>query len=277
MCYKHYRYTPVFTHEHEFVEILCVYDGSADVVIQGIPHKLKTGDFLIIPPGTEHSIGIFDDSIAFNIIVRASNFKSIFFPMIADNSALSSFFSHVMFKRTHGNFLIFHTGTDEETNDEEIKETLQKLFVEYLGRSPYRSTFMNTYLNLLFVQLLRNHENHIESVLTKANASDETVAIMEYLNRNYVTVTLTEAADHFGFSPSHFSTMIKESTGRTFVQIIKEIKLTQACRALKETDLSIAGICELVGYENPEHFMRTFKKAYGITPGQYRKQEKHYL
>lgn len=94
--------------------------------------------------------------------------------------------------------------------------------------------------------------------------------IMNYLNRNYQTVTLSEAAEHFGFSTSHFSTLIKEGTGRTFLQIIKEIKLTQACRALKETPLSIASIYELVGYENPEHFMRTFKKAYGMTPGQYR-------
>lgn len=35
MLYKHYRYTPVFSHEHEFFEILCVYDGTADTTIQG--------------------------------------------------------------------------------------------------------------------------------------------------------------------------------------------------------------------------------------------------
>lgn len=38
MLYKHYRYTPVFSHKHEFFEILCVYDGTADTTIQGIRH-----------------------------------------------------------------------------------------------------------------------------------------------------------------------------------------------------------------------------------------------
>ncbi|MFR6136268.1 MAG: helix-turn-helix domain-containing protein [Blautia massiliensis (ex Durand et al. 2017)] len=36
---------------------------------------------------------------------------------------------------------------------------------------------------------------------------------------------------------------------------------------MRETSLSISSICELTGYENPEHFMRLFKKTYGMTPG----------
>ena len=96
--------------------------------------------------------------------------------------------------------------------------------------------------------------------------------ILNYLNHNYQTATLSDTAAHFGYSVSHFSTLIKEGTGQTFLQIIRSIKLNQACRPLRETTLSIPAIRELVGYETPEHFMRTFKKAYGMTPGEYRKQ-----
>lgn len=266
---KHLRYTPEFTHEHEFFEIFCIYNGSADVKIQGVRHQLHTGDLLIIPPGTTHSVGIFDDSTAFNIIVKASTFQSTFFPMIANDSALSQFFSHVLFQKTEGNYLIFHAGEDAM-----IRTTLQDLYIEYLGHGKYSTTFMNTILILLWAQLLRYHENDIESILTKSYSGAAITEILDYLTKHYQTVSLHEAADHFGFSASHFSTLIKEGTGRTFVQIIKEIKLTQACRALTETPLSIASICELVGYENPEHFMRTFKKVYGMTPGQYRKEHR---
>ena len=72
---KHYRYTPVFSHEHEFFEILCVYDGTAHTAIQGIEHTLHTGDICIIPPHTTHSVGIFDDSVAFNILGHAAAFS----------------------------------------------------------------------------------------------------------------------------------------------------------------------------------------------------------
>ena len=265
---KHYRYTPVFSHEHEFFEILCVYDGTVHTTIQGISHVLHTGDICIIPPHTKHSVGVFDDSIAVNILVRGSTFQSTFFQTLTADSSLAQFFAHVLYHKTEGNFLIFHAG-----NDNIVIEFLENLFIEYLGHEKYSYTFLNSMLVLFWAQLLRYHENHIESILTKDTSGSSMTEILNYLNRNYQTVTLSDTAAHFGYSVSHFSTLIKEGTGRTFLQIIRDIKLNQACRALRETSLSIPAICELVGYETPEHFMRTFKKAYGMTPGEYRKRQ----
>ena len=127
---------------------------------------------------------------------------------------------------------------------------------------------------IFWAMLLRFHENDIESILTKDSTGNSVTEILNYLNRHYQSVTLREAAKHFGYSTSHFSTLIRESTGRTFLQIIRDIKLNQACHALRETSLSNLAICELVGYESPEHFMRTFKKTYGMTPGEYRKKNR---
>ena len=266
MLSKHYRYSPIYVHEHEFFEILCIYDGTAHTTIQGISHTLHTGDICIIPPHTKHSVSIFDDSVAFNILVRSSTFQSSFFQTLTADSALAQFFAHVLYRKTEGNFLIFHTGTDNI-----VMESMENLYIEYLGHEKYNYTFLNSMLVLFWAQLLRYHENDIESILTKDTAGSSMTEILNYLNHNYQTITLSDTAEHFGYSVSHFSTLIKEGTGRTFLQIIRDIKLNQACRALKETTLSIPAICELVGYETPEHFMRTFKKAYGMTPGEYRK------
>lgn len=266
MLSKHYRYTPVFTHEHEFFEIMCIYDGTVQTTIQGIPHTLQKGDVCIIPPHTRHSVGIFDDSIAINILVRTSAFQSTFFQTLTADSALSQFFTHVLYHKTEGNFLIFHTG-----NDKIVMKSVEKLFIEYLGHEKYSYTFLNSMLILFWAKLLRYHENDIESILTRETTGSSMTEILNYLNQNYQTATLKDAATHFGYSSSHFSKLIKEGTGRTFLQIIRDIKLNQACRALRETTLSIPSICKLAGYETSEHFMRTFKKAYGMTPGEYRK------
>lgn len=263
---KHYRYTPEFTHKHDFFEILCIYDGTVSNQIQGIHHTLHTGDICIIPPNTQHSLGIFDDSLAFNIIVRASTFQSTFFQSLAADSALAKFFSHVLYQKTEGNFLIFHTGEDAR-----IRSTLEDLYIEYMLHARYRSAFLNAQLMMLWARLLRYHENDIESILTKSSGNSSISEILNYLSQNYRTATLHDTAAHFGYSTSHFSTLIREGTGRTFLTIIKELKLSQASRALRETSLSISSICELTGYENPEHFMRLFKKTYGMTPGEYRK------
>lgn len=266
MVRKHFRYTPEFIHEHDFFEILCVYDGSADNQIQGIRHVLNTGDICIIPPNTQHSLGVFDDSLAFNIIVRASTFQNTFFQSLTADSILAKFFSHVLYQKTEGNFLIFHAGEDPC-----ILSTLEDLYLEYIHHDSYCSTFLNAQLMMLWAQLLRYHENDMESILTRSAGNTAIPEILNYLNQNYRTATLHDTAEHFGYSTSHFSTLIKEGTGRTFLTIIKELKLSQASRALRETSLSISSICELTGYENPEYFMRLFKKTYGVTPGEYRK------
>ena len=252
MLYKHYRYTPEFIHEHEFFEILCIYDGQAHTSIQGIEHTLHKGDVCIIPPHTKHSIGIFDDSIAFNILIRGSTFQSTFFQSLTEVSALAHF---------------FHTA-----NDPQIREMLENLYIEYLGHEKYSYTFLNSMLILLWAMLLRYHGGNIESILAKDTSGNSMTDILNYLSQHYQTATLRETASHFGYSSSHFSTLIKEGTGQTFLQIIRSIKLEQACRALRETSLSNIAICELVGYDSPEHFMRTFKKNYGMTPGEYRKK-----
>ena len=143
MLYKHYRYTPEFIHEHEFFEILCIYDGQAHTSIQGIEHTLHKGDVCIIPPHTKHSIGIFDDSIAFNILIRGSTFQSTFFQSLTEDSALAHFFAHVLYRKTEGNYLIFHTA-----NDPQIREMLENLYIEYLGHEKYSYTFLNSMLIL---------------------------------------------------------------------------------------------------------------------------------
>ena len=269
MLYKHYRYTPVFSHEHEFFEILCIYDGTADTTIQGIRHTLHTGDICIIPPHTKHSIGIFDDSIALNILIRGSTFQSTFFQALTADSALAHFFAHVLYRKTEGNYLIFHCG-----NDTQVQEMLETMYIEYVGHEKYSYTFLNSMLILFWAMLLRYHESDIESILTRDTSGKSMTDILNYLTQNYQTATLSETASHFGYSSSHFSTLIKEGTGQTFLQIIRSIKLEQACRALRETSLSNTAICELVGYDSPEHFMRTFKKNYGMTPGEYRRKYK---
>ena len=266
MLSKHYRYTPAFAHEHEFFEIMCIYDGTVKTTIQGIPHTLQQGDVCIIPPHTRHSVSIFDDSIAINILVRTSAFQSTFFQTLTADSALSQFFTHVLYHKTEGNFLIFHTG-----NDKIVMKSVEKLFIEYLGHEKYSYTFLNSMLILFWAKLLRYHENDIESILTKETTGSSMTEILNYLNQNFQIASLSDTAAHFGYSSSHFSKLIKDGTGRTFLQIIRDIKLNQACRALRETTLSIPSICKLVGYETTEHFMRTFKKAYGMTPGEYRK------
>jgi AraC-like DNA-binding protein len=64
-------------------------------------------------------------------------------------------------------------------------------------------------------------------------------------------------------------------TGTNFSEYLIQYRMSMAKKWLVETDLKISEIAEKAGYKIPQNFIRIFRKAEGITPGQYREQYAH--
>ena len=73
-------------------------------------------------------------------------------------------------------------------------------------------------------------------------------------------------------STTHLGDTIKTMTGKSVTAHIQEMSLLEAKRYLYKTDLSIKEISFLVGYEDPVHFGKLFKKLCTVTPLEFRKQ-----
>jgi AraC family transcriptional regulator of arabinose operon len=72
-------------------------------------------------------------------------------------------------------------------------------------------------------------------------------------------------------SPSRFRHLFKQETGTTPAQYVKEVRLRRAAKLLRTTFLTIKQILEHVGLGSNAHFVRDFRKLYGITPTAYRR------
>ena len=92
--------------------------------------------------------------------------------------------------------------------------------------------------------------------------------IKEHFREN---ITINNIAFEEGFNVSYFSTLFKKETGQTFSEYLTGVRMDEARRLLKETNLSIALVCESVGYSDTKHFTATFRKITGIKPSEYRK------
>ena len=110
-------------------------------------------------------------------------------------------------------------------------------------------------------------EQHISSC-----REERIVEIISFIQKNYVDVTLDMLVDTFHLSKPYLSKYIKEKAGMTFQEVVREERMKKARMLLKETNQTVETIAANVGYENVEHFNRLFKKAYDMTPVQYRKQ-----
>jgi AraC-like DNA-binding protein len=84
-------------------------------------------------------------------------------------------------------------------------------------------------------------------------------------------LTLGQIAEKAGMSVSSFVRSFKKKTGLTFVDYVNSLRLSHAGLLLKEGRLSLLEIALSCGFNSQSHFNRVFKKIYGVTPGEYRR------
>ena len=256
---KHNRYTPVFSHQHQFFELAYVLQGFCEQTTGHNHFKLNEGDLCLISPYTKHSIGVFDDSLVINILIRGSTFEDIFYTTLKDKNKLSSFFNNSLYTKNYNAHLIISSGKDS--------------FIKNMEKKKYYENILNSGLMILLSKLLQNYEDTIQLPVETQKSSAAFSDIMAYIDENYQTVSLSDIADKFHFSTAYCSRLIKKHTGKSFTQLQQAIRFRKACFFLENTNKSIAEISELIGFNNVEHFNRLFKKIYASTPGQYRKEK----
>lgn len=100
--------------------------------------------------------------------------------------------------------------------------------------------------------------------------------------RDWVTMMLTEAQGHQP-TQDELAAIVNVSTstlsrhlaaqGTTFRELANEIRHERACQWLREGQLRVADVAELLGYTNPANFTRAFKARAGVSPAQYGKAQ----
>jgi len=94
----------------------------------------------------------------------------------------------------------------------------------------------------------------------------------QYIQENYMKpLSLEEVSGIVGFSPAYFSTLFKKVSGTNFIDYLTETRINKAKELLRDTNFTIADICERVGYSDIKHFTQSFKKSTGLKPSEYRK------
>ena len=121
---------------------------------------------------------------------------------------------------------------------------------------------IRAYSRLVRTHKSRNYSAVIQNVVTyiDANLSGE--------------LSLTGIARQMRISPGYLSTLFHRETGRTLAEYITAQRMKTALHLLRSTKLQVQAVAQLSGFSDPNYFGKQFKKYYGITPLQYRKD--HY-
>ncbi|MBE2212662.1 MAG: helix-turn-helix transcriptional regulator [Opitutaceae bacterium] len=83
-------------------------------------------------------------------------------------------------------------------------------------------------------------------------------------------ITRDETARHAGISPSHFSRLIKERTGRSFTELLRQCRVDLACDLLRGSEMPLTQIAASCGFCDQSYFTRVFQEVKGVTPRVFR-------
>ncbi|MBS2099353.1 AraC family transcriptional regulator [Carboxylicivirga linearis] len=101
--------------------------------------------------------------------------------------------------------------------------------------------------------------------------SERIEAIYGFVKENFgKKIKLEDAANQVNMTVVSFSRLIKQRTGKSFVDFVNEIRLGYATRLLIESNKSIGEICFECGFNNISNFNRIFKKRQSCTPSEFR-------
>ncbi len=257
-------------HTHDCFEIDYVFSGKCELTFLDEKRELQEGDFCIISPYARHATRLLTEkSCVFPILVKEKTFDVTFFSLLSEADILSSFFRQILTNPSEPNYLLFQT-----TNSAEIRTLVKMLFLEGFRMDTYVNRCGIHWLNLLFVNVLRNYSTY--SQFSYHDTGTDYAPILRYIKNHYKTINLEQLAQKFNYSIPYISKIIKKVTGDSFSETIKKLKMEEASNLLIQTDDTIETISEHAGYNSSDHFARTFRQYYGISPLKYRKKNRKY-
>ncbi len=256
---KSYEFPEEF---HNFWEMVYVDKNSIIYTMDDVPFTVCEGELLFISPNQKHSIH-----------ANGSKDSSIFVLCFDSTSPIMQFFSGYKSKldKKSKHFIEDIMNETQHTFSLPFKEKLSLLPNPNLGGQ--QAILLD--LELLLIHLLRLEQNRetrsLEFIKDESFAQDLSTRMIEFLNAKvYGTVSLQELCNNFNYSKTYLCQAFKQINGDSIINYFNKLKIAEAKKLIKETNLSFSQISDLLQFSDPRYFHLLFKKTTHVTPKQYR-------
>lgn len=246
---------PRVMHAHaDAVELILICSGSSEYLIHDKKVVIKAGDLLVYNAGVVHDEVSGPDMEVGSYCVGVGG---LHMPGLRENALISDEKGYV-----------FPTGRYFE----DMKELFVMMFRNLAAGEPHAELFCTSLLHALLVSVLTVTEGVEE---TRENPADEPhilgSRIKDYIDRHYMEpITLQSMGEALRISPYYLSHVFKQMSGYSPVQYLLRRRIGEAQTLLITTELSVARIAEMVGYDSQSYFNLQFTKNVGMPPSRYR-------
>lgn len=254
-------------HVHDCFELLYLSRGHCIQTIGTDVCNMSEGDVCILDPNVTHRVDLeAETDLLFHIMIRPALFQHAFLNIVSRGDVISNFFINSLFANDRRQSYLYFPHADNAS----ASSAVQNLIIELYERKMGYQRVVESYLDILFTELVRGRQSGTESGTQSSSSSFS--RILDYINRNLLDVSLVSVAEEFHYHPKYLSSLFTKYTGKSFSEIVQEAKLQRVCYYLQYTEIPIEEVSRKMGYQDRSSFNRTFKRIFHVTPTQYRKQ-----
>ncbi|MCC2253273.1 AraC family transcriptional regulator [Ruminococcus sp. CLA-AA-H200] len=272
LVFLHENFAKQGLHSHQHFEITYVYQGECTIIFENSSLQMKEGNICIVPPGTIHEPLVLDrESFVISLSMTAEAFEAAFSVVLLRRDLIASYIQTILFGKNMQNYLFIPC-----SNTDSMKIAVRHIAYEARRLSSFSYSFCVSWLSIFMNCVLANYQSNIQLFNEggQKTSHSEYMALLNYIQSNYRTVTLDSVAKIFNYNKSYLSRLILQITGKSFIENITEFKLNAGKELLENTDYSLDQIAELIGYSSGDYFSKALKKKDHISPSEYRKKAK---
>lgn len=248
-------------HWHDEFEIIYVRSGFLTVSISGESYIGKTGEAFVVSPGNLHLMGSQAGTVDYYTFLFPLKYISFRTDDMLDEKLLEPLNS--------GHLMICPRVKDTA---KELCEQLIEIYEAKKDESESKiTTQVRTKIILLqFILEMWKKGFVIENDTSGRNTIEK--EMVSYIQQNFTgKISLREFGEQFHLSEKYISRYFKEHFHITLSQYVTYLRLEHAKQLLQDTDIPVTDVAMQSGYQNVSYFIRSFQKAYAVSPLKYRK------
>jgi AraC-like DNA-binding protein len=263
------HHTPI-ANWHERLEVVMPLDGPARFRMGEQTVALAAGDLLVVDNLKLHNL---EDFPGFKTRLISISFMPEFVYGAGSPSCDYAFLIPFYAKR-EGHPHVLHA-TDPLAGP--VYLALTQLLDRYFRSRdvPYAQAGCKVrFLEILYQLARRFQASEVlrSEYLQHRQQAERLARLSEYVRENFAKQTsVGRAPQMVHMSQAQFMKVFKKVSGMTFVGHVTRLRIMNALRQLRETDLTIAEIAAKCGFSDQSYFDRRFRQAFGRSPRQYRK------
>lgn len=248
-------------HWHDEFEIIYVRNGFLTVSISGESYIGKTGDAFVVSPGNLHLMGSQSGTVDYYTFLFPLKYISFRTDDMLDEKLLEPLNS--------GHLMICPRVKDT------AKELCEQLIEIYEAKNDESESKITTQVRTKIILLQFILEMWKKGFVIENDTSGRNTVekeMVSYIQQNFTgKISLREFGEQFHLSEKYISRYFKEHFHITLSQYVTYLRLEHAKQLLQDTDIPVTDVAMQSGYQNVSYFIRSFQKAYAVSPLKYRK------